>query len=177
MHSNHLGFTLLELVITLVVATILLLTAASSFDNWHARQRMNGALHALHQDLLAARSQAIMTGLHTVTCPGSINGGCSATSDWSRGWLVFEDLNGNRAWDPTEPILRASSEQERVHIMSSSHRRAIRFYGNGTAPGSNGSIWFCGSRGPEYARRIVVSNTGRIRREAYTGLEPEDCPE
>jgi len=177
MALNTRGFTLLELVITMVVATILLITAVATFDGWQAKQRMNAALHALHQDLLAARSQAIMTGLHAVACPGSVIRGCTSDSDWSQGWLVFQDVDGDRSWGPTEPLLRSSQARKRVNIRSSRHRRSFRFYANGSAPGSNGSIWFCGSRGPEHANKIVVSNTGRIRREAFTGLELEDCPE
>lgn len=177
MGKNLRGFTLLEMVITMVVATILLLTATSTFDTWQAKQRMNAALHALHQDLLTARSQAIMAGIQVVACPGLLVGGCTNTSNWSEGWLVFQDINGDRQRQPTEPLLRQSPARERINIQSSAHRRNFRFYPNGTAPGSNGSIWLCGTRGPGNAQKIVISSTGRIRREADTGLETEDCPE
>lgn len=175
-HDAH-GFTLLELVITLIVASILLLTAVASFESWHAKQRMSAAMHGLHQDLLAARSQAIMSGIHAVACPGSVVHGCATDSNWSQGWIVFQDLDGDRELDATEQLLRQSPLKKRLNIMSSGHRRSFRFYPNGAAPGSNGSVWFCGSRGPDFGQRIVVSNTGRIRREEYPGLEWEDCPE
>ncbi len=171
------GFTLLELVVTMVVVIVLTLIAAPTFDQWQARQRMNAALHALHQDLLAARSQAIALGAHVVACPGSPLSGCRDDSDWSGGWLVFHDVDADREFDPTEPVLRSTPAMERINIMSSSSRRSLRFYPNGTAPGSNGSIWLCGVRGPDHAERLVLSNVGRVRREDYDGLEWEDCPE
>ena len=170
------GFTLLELVITLVVLTILLLIAVPTFDHWQARQDMNASLHALHQDLLTARSHAIMLGAHVVACPGDVSSGCSGDSDWTIGWLVFQDIDGNRQAGPTEPLIRQSPPRERMKITSSGFRTSFRFYANGTAPGSNGSIWLCGRRGPQNAQRLVVSNVGRIRREDFDGLEPEDCP-
>lgn len=171
------GFTLLELVVTMVVVIVLTLIAAPTFDQWQARQRMNAALHAMHQDLLAARSHAIALGAQVVACPGSPLSGCRDDSDWSGGWLVFHDIDADREFDPTEPLLRNTPAMERIAIMSASSRRSLRFYPNGTAPGSNGSIWFCGARGPDHAKRLVLSNVGRIRREDYDGLEWEDCPE
>jgi type IV fimbrial biogenesis protein FimT len=168
---------MLELVITMIVVTVLILIAVPTFDYWQAKQRMNAALHALHQDLLAARSQAILLGTHVVACPGNFANGCRDDSDWSRGWLVFQDIDANRQYGPTESLIRNSRATERVNIMSSAHRNSFRFYANGTAPGSNGSIWFCGARGPQHAQRIVVSNVGRIRREHFDGLELEDCPD
>lgn len=170
------GFTLLELVITMLVAIVLTLIAAPTFDQWQARQRMNAALHALYQDLLAARSQAIVLGANVVACPGNPLSGCSGASDWSLGWIVFQDVDDDREYGSTEPLIRSTSAQRRVHIRSTANRRSLRFYPNGTAPGSNGSIWFCGARGPAHAQRLVLSNVGRIRREDYDGLEWEDCP-
>lgn len=171
------GFTLLELVITMVVAIVLTLIAAPTFDQWQARQRMKAAIHSLQHDLLAARSQAITLGADMVACPGSAVSGCSGDSDWSQGWIVFHDVDGDRDFGSTESLIRSTSAQERINIMSATSRTSLRFYPNGTAPGSNGSIWFCGTRGPAHAQRLVLSNVGRIRREEYDGLEWEDCPQ
>lgn len=171
------GFTLLELVITMSIVIILTLIAAPAFNGWQAKQRMNSAVHALQQDLLAARSQAIVLAANIVACPGDVVSGCSGGNDWSLGWMVFQDLDGDRSLDPAEPLIRNTAAISRVRISSSASRTSLRFYPNGTAPGSNGSIWFCGARGPEHAQRLVLSNVGRLRREDFDGLEWEDCPE
>lgn len=170
------GFTLPELVVTMCVAVVLTLIAAPTFDEWQARQRMNSAVHALHQDLLAARSQAIVIGAHVVACPGHAGSGCSGTSDWSQGWIVFHDIDGDRDLGSSEPLLRTAPALQRINAMSAASRSRLRFLPNGTAPASNGSIWFCGARGPAHAQRLVLSNVGRIRREDFSGLEWEDCP-
>lgn len=175
--SRITAFTLLELVITMLVAAVLAFLAIPSFQNWQARQRMNTALHSMHQDLVAARSHAITLGANVVLCPGDILNGCRGTNEWSRGWIVFQDLDDDHRFATPEPLLRITGEAQRMKIMSSGSRTYFRFYPNGTAPGSNGSIWFCGARGPEHAQRLVLSNVGRIRRESYEGLEWEDCPE
>ncbi len=171
------GFTLLELIVTMVVLVILMLIALPSFERWQASQRMKAAIHALHQDLLAARSQSITLGAPIVVCPGTPVSGCRGDSRWSQGWLTFHDLDGDRQFDRGEALFRTSDGFERLHVMSAASRPSVRFLPNGTAPGSNGSIWFCGVRGPESAQRLVVSNQGRIRREGYPYMEPGDCPE
>ena len=171
------GFSLLELVITMTVFVILTLIAVPTFDEWQARQTMNAAVRSLQQDLLTARSQAITLGANIVACPGTPGSGCTGESDWSDGWLVFHDVDGNRAFDAGEALLRTTTAFDRIKVMSSASRTSLRFYPNGTAPGSNGSIWFCGARGPQYAQRLVLSNVGRIRHENYDGLEWEDCPQ
>lgn len=175
--SRTAAYTLLELVVTMAVATILATIAAPTFEHWQARQRMNAAIQSLQQDLLTARSTAITLGINMVVCPGTVATGCEEGSDWSRGWLVFQDIDGDRHFGRSEPLIRQTPGFDRMAIRSSTSRRSLRFLPNGSAPGSNGSIWFCGSQGPENAWRVVLSNTGRIRREPYDGLEDEDCPE
>lgn len=171
------GFTLLELVITMVVFAVLLVIAVPSFGSWQARQTMKAAIHAMMQDLRTARSQAIALGADMVACPGDPVAGCAEDSEWSQGWLVFQDVNGDRNFSGGEHLARYTQGFERIRIFTSSGRQNLRFYPNGTAPGSNGSIWFCGVRGPDHAERLVLSNVGRLRREQYDGLEWEDCPE
>ena len=172
---NRAGFTLLELVVTMVLFTILTLIAVPTFEHWQARQRMNVALHTLQQDLLTARSQAILLGTNVVACPGDVVSGCAGTNNWSEGWLVFQDIDDDHTFGPAEPLVRVTDAMQRVKVTGSTSRTYLRFYPNGTAPGSNGSIWFCGALGPEHAQRLVLSSVGRIRREAYDGLEWEDC--
>ena len=173
--SRH-GFTLLELSITLVVLAILLCLALPSLKGWQDKQAMRTALNTLRQDLVAARSHAIALGDRIVICPGTNGEGCSSSDAWNTGWFVFEDLDQDREFDMTEPVLKIEGHHERLNITSAISRSRFVFYPNGTAPGSNGSIWFCGARGPQFGHRLVVSNLGRIRSEPYQGLEWEDCP-
>ena len=172
-----LAYTLLEVAICLVVITVITLAAAPSFEAWTARQQMRAALQSLQQDLLQARSAAITQGAEVVACPGGIDSGCRSDRDWSGGWLVFQDFNGDRDLTPTEPVLRQSPPTERLKVLASGNRPSFRFVPSGGAPGSNGSLYFCGSAGPSAGWRLVVSNTGRIRREEYHELEQEDCPD
>jgi hypothetical protein len=64
----------------------------------------------------------------------------------------------------------------KVLIGSSRGRTSIRFLGDGSTPGSNARIGFCGAGGPPDARKLVISNVGRIRRDLYPDIDPGECP-
>jgi type IV fimbrial biogenesis protein FimT len=170
------GFTVLELLVTLTIAAILLGAGAPALQQFSQRQQMKAAVGSLHNDLLLARSEAVYRNLETVACPGDPDRGCSGASDWSRGWIVFADASGDRQRQADEPLLRHGQWFERMRITSSASRSSIRFYPDGSAPASNAGIAFCGGGGPAQARRLVVSNVGRIRREDYPEINPADCP-
>ena len=170
------GFTVLELLIALAVLAIVLILGIPALSEYGLRQRMSATINALHTHLALARAEAIHLNTHVVACPGNRTVGCIDGNDWSQGWIVFSDLNGDRQLQSLEHLHRAEPALEQLFVLSTPGRSNIRFYPNGSAPGSNGSINFCDRRGPAEARRLVISNLGRIRRDAAPGLEPEDCP-
>ena len=170
------GFTVFELMVALAVAAILLGLAGPSFESFIDRQRMKAAVSSLHMDLQAARSQAVFRNAEVIACPGAPRGGCTGGSDWSDGWIVFEDRNGDLSKQDEEPLLRHGQRHDAIAIHAPPSRPQIRFFPDGTTPGSNGSISLCGRGGPEKARRLVISNVGRIRRDQYPGIDPLHCP-
>ncbi len=170
------GFTVIELMVALAVVAILFSLGVPAFRDYSLRQQMNTSISALHSDLLYGRSQAIYRNTQVLACPGSPSGGCVESSDWTRGWIVFSDFNGDRQHQDNEDILRHSQGTEQVVIHSSSGRTNIRFFPDGSTPGSNGSFSLCGLGGPEHARKLVISNLGRIRRDTVENLDPVHCP-
>lgn len=175
-HGHDPGFTVLELLVALTIAAILLGVGTPALQQFTHRQQMKAAVSSLHNDLLLARSEAVFRNLEVVACPGDPASGCSGAGDWSRGWIVFADSSGDRQRQAGEPLLRHGQWFERMRITSSASRSSIRFYPDGSAPASNAGIAFCGAGGSARARRLVVSNVGRIRREDYPEIDPADCP-
>lgn len=163
----HDGFTALELLVTMAVAAILLATAVPAFKTYSWNLRLKTAIDTLETDLNLARSRAINMNATTVICPvaGSeqVNDiECAEVTYWQQGWMVFADVNGDRQRQSLEPVLKRSSEIELVNISSSLSRNALRFYPNGTAPGSNATLVVCDHRGAGFAGKISLSNSGRI---------------
>ncbi len=174
--QKHAGFTVLELLVTLVIAAILLLAAVPGLQQFSWRQHMRAAVGNLHNDLLVARSEAVFRNVSVVACPGDPARGCVGSSDWSGGWIVFADDSGDRQHQPAETLIRRGQVFEALAISGSAGRRSVRFLADGSAPGSNGTIGFCGLGGSAQARRLVISNIGRIRRDDYPAIDPANCP-
>jgi type IV fimbrial biogenesis protein FimT len=174
--SSAKGITALELMVTMAVVAILLATAVPAFKNYTWNQRMRTAMDALQTDLNLARGRAISHNVQTVVCPAADSIACSGTPDWQAGWIIFTDLNGDRQKQQSEPLHRRANATEFLSISSSRSRSYLRFYPNGTAPGSNITILFCDRRGAQHAGKIIVSNTGRIRAETKGSEANENCP-
>ena len=176
-HAHGTGLSALEMMITLSVVSILLLTGIPAFQEFSMRQHMKAAVSSLHYDLLMGRSEAVYLNTKVLGCPGTPAGGCTGDTDWSGGWIVFADRNGDRQRQKNEALIRYGPGWERMKISSSAGRSDIRFFPDGSAPGSNVSISFCGLGGPQSARKLVISILGRIRRDSHTEINPENCPE
>lgn len=174
-HAHGTGTTVLELMAALAIAAILLALAVPSYESFTNRQRMKAAVAALHNDLAAARAEAVHRNAVVQACPGAPLAGCTGGNNWSGGWIVFEDDNGDRAHQDTEALLRHGMPHKGISIHAPSSRPELRFFPDGSAPGSNVSIGLCGRDGAEHARRLVISNIGRIRRDTFPGIDPTLC--
>lgn len=170
------GLTLLELMVTLSIATILLTTAAPALQQFNRNQHLKSAVNSLHHDLAAARSEAIHRGSHVIVCPANSELFCREGNDWSDGWVIFEDDNTDGQRQEDEAVIRHGQALEQVAIINAPGRGELRFYPDGSAPGSNTSISLCNLDGPTTARKLVISNIGRIRRDTWPDLDKDRCP-
>ena len=168
------GITALELMVTMAIVAILLATGVPTFKNYTWNLRMKTAMDSLQSDLNLARGLAISHNIQTIICPADDGIACSGSPDWKNGWIVFSDLNSDRARQAGEPLRKHTGGVELLAITSS--RKYLRFYPNGSAPGSNTSIRFCDQRGAQHAGKILVSNSGRIRMETNGIKAYENCP-
>ena len=103
------AFTVLELLVALTIAAVLLAMAVPALQQFTWRQHMRAGLGNLHNDLLVARSEAVFRNVAVVACPGDRLSGCADSSDWSQGWIVFPDLNGDRQHQAAEDVLKKLS--------------------------------------------------------------------
>lgn len=170
------GFTVLESLVVISLLAVLLVQGVPALRDYGMRQRMSAAMHALHSHLAMARNDAVRFNVTVVACPGEKSGGCRGDSHWDHGWLVFEDPNGDHGYQPGERLLAAEPGMDHLMIRSTAGRRYLRFAPNGSSPGSNTSISFCDLRGPLAARKLVVSNLGRLRREPMPEISATACP-
>lgn len=166
------GFSLVEALTVMAITTIGLLVGVPSFQGMSERARVSSAMHLLTAHMASARSTAITYRIPTVVCPSNRSGGCRTDGDWSQGWLMFFDKDGNRQPDVREDILR--DENAPIHpslrILSSTGRPQLRYLPDGRSSGSNITVRLC--REDELLAQIIVNNAGRVRSETVSGTKP-----
>ena len=166
------GFSLVEALTVLAITAILLLVGVPSYAGLVESQRASSAMHLLTAHMASARSTAITYRIPTVVCPSDRAGGCRRDGDWSQGWLMFFDADGNRQPDSRQDILR--DENAPIHpslrTVSSAGRTQLRYLPDGRSAGSNLSVRLC--REDKLLAQVIVNNTGRIRSETASGSTP-----
>jgi len=78
------GFTLVELMITLVIAAVLATIAAPSFRDYMASQRIKDGAFDLMAAIIFARSEAIKRNASVDVIPAS----AATPKNWASGWTV-----------------------------------------------------------------------------------------
>lgn len=176
MHYHLKGFTLIEAMIVLLVAAILLAVAIPAWSN-AASAAQNGATRAvLASTVLDAVRHSALMGAEVVVCPVTGAPQCSGSIDWSGGWIVFADLNGNRVREPHETLVsEAPALEGGVRLRTTAGRTKLVFQPGGGNAGSNVTFTLCDKRGVGKASTLVLANDGRLRQGIPTAAAAQAC--
>lgn len=158
------GFSAIELLVVLAVATILLGIGVPSFRMLLQNQRLTTTVNELFAAINLTRSEAIQRGIRVDLVPADAR-------DWASGWVVFIDENDNQKPDEGEKIIFTRGPvpagitidsrffDSSVKYLAYSGTGRTRINANSRTPQS-GNFLFTS----EYAtRRIVIGFLGRPR--------------
>ncbi len=170
------GFTLLELLISLTLASLLAMLALPAYADWIADYRLMNQARALAGSMYIARSEAIKRGYRVDLCRSSDLVQCGGPG-WDQGWLMYVDENKDGQVDPGEAVLRREpGTRERVTITPNTPLKDYVSYTSlGVARMNSGALQMgtfvlCLSGRPEV--HVVLANSGRARIEKM----PAICP-
>ncbi len=168
--QHNVGFTLVELMITLAVAAILATAAVPSFISMIASNRVTSASNEMVTALNLAKSEAVRSGRDTLLCK---NIDCDTTGSWGDGWLLFNDANGDGKKNDGEQIIRVQAAPDPSLSFVFRDGNFIKFLPNGRT-NENGRFCFRNSYQDDNSRAVIFTNLGRIRTEVRTGSN-DDC--
>jgi len=99
------GFTLYELLITVLVIGVILTFAVPNMQDFTRNSRMTSTANDMHAAFHLARSESSRAKSNITICPSADGASCGGT--WEDGYIVFVDEDGDLTVDGgTDSVLR-----------------------------------------------------------------------
>ena len=182
--ARELGFTLIELMVTLALVAILMAVAVPSFTTYQRNAELTSFSNSLLSGINAARGEAMKRGRNAMVVP-------TDGASWSNGWTVFVDVNRNGVYDETTDItvLRREAAPSYLTVTNTAGTAADSLYimydasGYSRLTGGGFGAWtvqvarndVTGSTLLAQTRRIKIASTGRARVCTPTTAADEYC--
>ncbi len=134
------GFTLYELLITLVIAGVVLSFGMANLSDFNRNGRMTSTANDLHAAFFLARSEAARGKTNITICGSADPMGAAADCDgtWDQGYIVFVDTDGDllRA-GASETVLRRHDVAEvGVNLRVANNATYFSFASSGLGRGN-----------------------------------------
>ncbi len=154
------GFTLIELMVTVLVGGLLLAIGVPAFHNFVLNDRDIGQANSLVASFNYARDEAVKRNIAggVTVCP-SLNGTSCSGNAWAGGWIVT---------DAAGDVLSAVPAQGGTNALTPTSPGGVTFLSNGLV-NSPVTITICDTRGAAYARDVEVNAAGRVAASATPG--------
>jgi len=175
--KSQTGFTLYELLTTLLIVGVVLSLGIPSMQSFRQNSRMTAATNDLHSSFHLARSEAARSKTNITICasadPFAATPVCGG--ELEAGWVVFEDRNGDIAVNGADAVLkRFPPVNNQIAINTTGPDDYFSFAptglgrGNVTGTAPVATMLLCDSRGnvtggggKSTARVLVVTPLGR----------------
>ncbi len=162
MRHNRFGYSLYELLVTLAIASMLIIIGVPMLSDSVARSRQSVEINALFHAIHLARKESIVRRRPVSLCPSIDGNRCTSGRNWSGGWILFVNEDGDQppTLDDGEAVLNRHRASEAIRITANRrgftlraiHRRA-----------TNGTFVICDHADRIRPKALVVSWTGRPR--------------
>lgn len=161
MTTKQTGFTLIELMVTIAVLAILLSIAIPSFQNMVLNNRIAAQANQVITAFNYARSEAVKRAAPATVCSTNDGAACAGSKNWSTGWMVFADANGNGTVDAGDTVLRVWPALGGSNTLNAGTNLRITFTATGVATGFGDTFRLCDKRGAAEARSVDINVMGR----------------
>ncbi len=158
------GFTLIELMVTLAIGALILTLGVPSFQSVIMDNRLVTQANQFVTSVGLARSSAVRFQRNATVCASADYSAavptCSATTDWSNGWIVWVDKDRDGATDAAE-VLSVFGPSNTDLTFTSGATTGFTYDARGFSLTGGDALTLCDSRTSETGRVIRVNATGR----------------
>lgn len=156
--TSAIGFTLIELMVTLAILSLLIVVAVPSFSDLRRNSELSGVANNFISALNTARTEGMKRNMNSIVAP--VNG----DNDWSKGWLVFVDVDRSGIYSTGDLIvLQVEAPPSYISVSAGS--------GSGTAAESPSYLLFDGSGFSKTKTGGFGANTVQINRSDVSSTE------
>jgi len=143
------GFTLIELMVTLVILGILVATGVPGMQTLLGNMSVNSSANRLLNTMAFARGEALSRSTVVMVCRSSDSATCSGT--WNDGWIVIDTL--------ANTVLRVEDNSGSNTTVTGAPAN-ISFNSRGENTGNAASFTVGSTRPGISTKQINVSNVG-----------------
>ena len=159
-YQQNFGFSLVELMITIVILGVVTAIAVPSYTGMVANNRVVEASNRLMSNIQQARSEAIKRN-----SPVSL--GTYTSQYWHKGWKMYAgDLTGSDTVGAGDVLIRlVPASDDSVTMYANTHAGTwLSFFANGMMnEASNAIFYICNNGDASRGRMITVDRGGRAR--------------
>ena len=164
MTGKELGFTIIELVVTLTVAAVFITLVVPSYYNVLQNSKAATISNYFTSNIIYARSEAIKRGVTVSICPTANTAftACGNAANWINGWIIFVDSDANGVLASTNDRLRVREALPTGSLVAGAPTyisfSSSGFISNGAG---NFTVSAAGCNG-NHGRQINVASSGRL---------------
>jgi type IV fimbrial biogenesis protein FimT len=159
-NRNLSGFTLYELLITIVIIGIVLTFGIPNFGVFTQNSRITSTANDLHSSFYLGRSEAARSKSNITICASANSMDAAATcgGTFDDGWIIFVDLNGDiqRAGVNENVLRRHPPIDDAIDISTNAGANYFSFAPTGLGRGDVGG-------NPSVQTAVICDGRGNIR--------------
>ena len=160
------GLSAIDVMIAMSVLALVVLLAVPGSSLLIEQYRLRAASSQLVNDIYMARSEAQNRASTVKVCPSDDGRYCRMDGDWSHGWLVFSDGNGDGMVQDIELLEAFQAPGGHVRILASgATEKAAAFTSTGLVRENGSAIGefiLCPEKSSSSSRVIAVDADGWV---------------
>lgn len=160
------GMTVVELLIIVAALAVVILIAVPGSSMLIENYRLKSASTALVEGLNLARGEALRRGSAVRVCPSSNGRFCRSDGDWTQGWLVYTDGNGDGTVQEIEMIRAFEGPNQNVRVVArGAAENGVSFTIAGMLPDNDSNeaeIVLCHAGSGADSRTILIDAEGWV---------------